>query len=190
MRSKTAKKETAEILRKLLDRSRRVDPKTGLRTLRPAREPPCRSWTGTRQRKNCWPVTFEGLRLIFHDLQVVRDGENSRHAVRLNICNALVRLAVNHPFQGYFSALRDNADRLLHSQSIFLECRVAIDGPVELPTKTFVYGRRRQHFNLIVNMLDAFNSLNYVFGVRRCCRPLYMPGYRTRPDKEASATHV
>jgi hypothetical protein len=39
---------------------------------------------------------FLNATLIFHDLEVVGDGENSRYTVGLNICNVLVALIVNH----------------------------------------------------------------------------------------------
>ena len=39
---------------------------------------------------------FRSLSLVFHDLQVVGDRENSRNTICLNICNVLVALIVNH----------------------------------------------------------------------------------------------
>src|ERR1700730_8757810 len=49
---------------------------------------------------------------------------------------------------------------------MILQRRVTVDGAVKAQTKTIVIRGRGQYFNLIVDVLDALNSLYYVLGIR------------------------
>src|SRR5436853_7692200 len=99
------------------------------------------------QSSPAWDFSLTPL-LVLHHLEIVSDGENSRHAVSSNIRDVLVALIVHHAFERDFSTFDDDANRLLHSQCIFLQRRIAVDCAVKLPAKAVVHRGPGQHFSL------------------------------------------
>ena len=69
-------------------------------------------------------------------------------------------------FQADPAILDDNTNGFLHPQRIFLQSWVSVNGLKQLQAKPVVHGRRRKHFDLIVDFLDAFNMLHGIFRIR------------------------
>src|SRR4051812_10466281 len=104
-------------------------------------------------------------KLALYDLQLVIDRENSRNAVGSYASDIPVHLAVNHTHQGHMTVLHNNADRLLYAQYILLQRWIAIDAAEQSNPQTVVKKRHRQHLDLIVHALHAFNALYYIVSV-------------------------
>src|SRR5580704_8068581 len=64
-------------------------------------------------------------------LQVVGHRKYAGDAVGAKSGQVLVRLVVYDAFQRDAAVLHDDANRLLHSQSVFLESRVPVDGAIQ-----------------------------------------------------------
>src|SRR5207302_6476196 len=81
-------------------------------------------------------------RLRGNDSQVVGYREDSGNAVGTNVDQILIGLAVDDAFERNVPILHDDADRLLHPESVLLQRLVSIDGAVELESQTVIHGRR------------------------------------------------
>ena len=65
--------------------------------------------------------------LVFYNFELVIDRENSRDAVSTDKGNVSVCFVIDYPLQRDMAIDHNNADRLIHASTIFLQRRIAID---------------------------------------------------------------
>lgn len=103
------------------------------------------------------------------NLQIVSYRKYPRHLIRCHFRHRVVRLAIDYTFQRHMSVVHDNMDRWNGSHRIFEEPILAVDRSRNLSSDLVVIGRRRQNFDLVVNLVDPFNSFHGTFGVSFKC---------------------
>src|SRR5580692_6365174 len=108
--------------------------------------------------------------LLLGYLKIVVDGKNAGDAVGADAGQIFVGCTVDNTLECDVAVLDDDADGLLHAQRISLQSGVAIDGAEQTLAQAVVHGRGRKHFDLIVDVVDAFDVLDRVLGVGFCDR--------------------
>src|SRR5207249_2239008 len=92
--------------------------------------------------------------------------ENPGHTICPYPGRVLVTLTIYNAFECDVPILNDYANRLDHWHGIFLEAWISVNSPKESEAQFIVHRRDWQHFDLIVHLLHAFNSLHHIRRVR------------------------
>src|ERR1700730_9743835 len=111
------------------------------------------------------PLAKSWTALRFRDLQIVGHRENAWDPVGPHPCEILVAFTVDDALQGHAAILDDDANGLLHTEFILLQRRILVNRLEELQAKAILHGRRGKNFDLIVDLLHAFNTLHHILRV-------------------------
>ena len=99
------------------------------------------------------------------DLKFVFHGENPRHLVGRHFRHGVVSLIVNEALQGHVSVINDDVNRAYCSHEVAIQSTLVVDRPRNLLSDPVVIGRSGQHSDLIVRLVDAFDTLHHVLRV-------------------------
>ena len=105
------------------------------------------------------------------DLQIIGYFESTGNTTSANVGDVPIPFIVYDSFKSHVSILHDNPDWLLHSQRVFLQHRITVNGTVELTPNSIIIRRGWQNLNLVINVLDSFNSFDHIFGIGFQGRP-------------------
>src|ERR1700733_4346793 len=104
--------------------------------------------------------------LLDLSLQIVIDVERSGDAVRTHKRGGAVQIIENNAFQPHIPVFHDDMDRRQRLKTVPRgKRRIAINRLIYPPAQLVVRSRKRQHFNVVDYVSNAFNFLDRLFRI-------------------------